>query len=530
MNKLDLLKNGFMKQAGKGVQTLKKYGPEILLGLGIIGGVSSTIMACRSTLEIDGILAEKQKKIDRIKNAKEELEDDYPDYDKDMMVAYVQSAVDVIKLYGPSVTLGVASMACILGSYGIMKKRNIAILAAYKAVEQSFTDYRRRVVEKYGKDDDNYFKTGVKKESVKTMDDNGKNIKVDKEVRDPNDVSVYARFFDESSKEWQKTPEYNFMFLKAQQNYMNDLLHARGHVFLNEVYDALGLPHSQAGSVVGWLAEDGDGFIDFGIFDEDSGKVRDFVNGYERSILLDSKAKTIEKYLGRRYTVKASLGHVRDLPRSQFGVDVDNGFEPKYITIRGKGEVLRELRDAAKKADRIFLATDPDREGEAIAWHLAQLLGIPGDDRSRVVFNEITKEAIQAAIKRPRTIDQPLVDAQQARRVLDRVVGYKLSPLLWRKVRRGLSAGRVQSTATRMIVDREREIKAFRPEEYWSISARLLTAAGKPFEARFHGFGDGKQELSSQAAVDAVLERISGQEFRVATIRKRERLTRISGR
>jgi hypothetical protein len=287
MNKLDLLKNGFMKQAGKGVQTLKKYGPEILLGLGIIGGVSSTIMACRSTLEIDGILAEKQKKIDRIKNAKEELEDDYPDYDKDMMVAYVQSAVDVIKLYGPSVTLGVASMACILGSYGIMKKRNIAILAAYKAVEQSFTDYRRRVVEKYGKDDDNYFKTGVKKESVKTMDDNGKNIKVDKEVRDPNDVSVYARFFDESSKEWQKTPEYNFMFLKAQQNYMNDLLHARGHVFLNEVYDALGLPHSQAGSVVGWLAEDGDGFIDFGIFDEDSGKVRDFVNGYERSILLD---------------------------------------------------------------------------------------------------------------------------------------------------------------------------------------------------------------------------------------------------
>lgn len=236
-----------------------------------------------------------------------------------------------------------------------------------------------------------------------------------------------------------------------------------------------------------------------------------------------AKAKTIEKFLGRRYTVRASLGHVRDLPRSQFGVDVENGFNPKYITIRGKGEVLKELRDGAKKADRIFLATDPDREGEAIAWHLSHLLGIPDDASNRIEFHEITKEAIQSAIKRPRAIDRTLVDAQQARRVLDRLVGYKLSPLLWRKVRRGLSAGRVQSAALKMIVDREREIQAFRPEEYWTIHARLATGDGKPIEARFHGFGENKAEIASRVAVDEILQRIAGANYAVANVRRRER-------
>lgn len=237
-----------------------------------------------------------------------------------------------------------------------------------------------------------------------------------------------------------------------------------------------------------------------------------------------AKAKTIEKFLGKKYTVKASLGHVRDLPRSQFGVDVEHGFIPKYITIRGKGEVLRELRESAKKAERVLLATDPDREGEAIAWHLAHLLGIPEQERARIEFHEITKEAIQAAIKRPRAIDRDLVDAQQARRVLDRLVGYKLSPLLWKKVRRGLSAGRVQSAALKMIVDREREIERFRPEEYWTLHARLTTGEGKALEARFHGFGDEKgDDIPSAAAAQDILRRLEGQKYIVEAVRRRER-------
>ena len=174
-----------------------------------------------------------------------------------------------------------------------------------------------------------------------------------------------------------------------------------------------------------------------------------------------AKAKTIEKFLGRKYTVKASMGHVRDLPKSQLGVAVEDGFEPKYITIRGKGDVLKELRESARKAEKVYLATDPDREGEAISWHLAQVLKIPVDQPVRIEYHEITKDAIQKAIKRPRPIDLSRVEAQQARRVLDRLVGYKLSPLLWRKVRRGLSAGRVQSVAVRLIVDRERRFRPF---------------------------------------------------------------------
>jgi len=227
-----------------------------------------------------------------------------------------------------------------------------------------------------------------------------------------------------------------------------------------------------------------------------------------------AKAKTIEKFLGRKYTVKASMGHVRDLPKSQLGVAVEDGFEPKYITIRGKGDILKELRDSARKAERVYLATDPDREGEAISWHLAHALGIPSDEPVRIEFHEITKDAIQRAIKRPRPIDLARVDAQQARRVLDRLVGYKLSPLLWRKVRRGLSAGRVQSVAVRLIVDREREIQAFRPEEYWSLTARLQTGDGQTFSARYQGAGQEKTELKNWdetvAVVQAVLGRTAG--------------------
>ncbi|MGB4473260.1 MAG: DNA topoisomerase, partial [Limnochordia bacterium] len=181
-----------------------------------------------------------------------------------------------------------------------------------------------------------------------------------------------------------------------------------------------------------------------------------------------AKARTIKKFLGSRYTVKATMGHLKDLPRSQFGVDVDNDYQPKYITIRGKGSILQELKKAAKKSDRVFLATDPDREGEAIAWHVAQELNLDGE-KCRIEFREITKNAVTNAIKNPRYISDNLVAAQQGRRILDRIVGYKLSPLLWAKVRKGLSAGRVQSVAVRLICDREAEIENFVPEEYWSV-------------------------------------------------------------
>ncbi|HWI62371.1 MAG TPA: type I DNA topoisomerase [Symbiobacteriaceae bacterium] len=237
-----------------------------------------------------------------------------------------------------------------------------------------------------------------------------------------------------------------------------------------------------------------------------------------------AKAKTIEKFLGRKYSVKASMGHVRDLPKSQLGVDVEAGFEPKYITIRGKGEILKELRDSAKKADKVFLATDPDREGEAISWHLANVLKIPTDQPVRIEFHEITKDAIQKAIKKPRAIEHHRVEAQQARRILDRLVGYKLSPLLWRKVRRGLSAGRVQSVAVRLIVDREDEISRFIPEEYWSLTARLAAAAGAtPFAAKYYGTGAGKVELKSESETQAVMAAIDGKTFTVQAVKKKEK-------
>ena len=235
-----------------------------------------------------------------------------------------------------------------------------------------------------------------------------------------------------------------------------------------------------------------------------------------------AKAKTIGKFLGRGYKVEASQGHVRDLPKSQIGVDVENGFEPKYITIRGRGEILNRIRKEARSASKIYLATDPDREGEAISWHLANVLGIDDKSPCRIEFHEVTSKAVKAAVKNPRTINMDLVNAQQARRVLDRLVGYKISPLLWRKVKKGLSAGRVQSVATKMICDREEEIDIFVPEEYWTITAAFSMGKAK-VSARFTGFGGEKAELHSRDEADAVLEKCKDASFRVSQIKKGER-------
>ncbi len=235
-----------------------------------------------------------------------------------------------------------------------------------------------------------------------------------------------------------------------------------------------------------------------------------------------AKAKTIERYLGKKYKVKASMGHVRDLPKSQTGVDVENNYEPKYITIRGKGPVLKELKTAAKKAKKIYLAADPDREGEAIAWHLAHSLDMDIDSKCRVVFNEITKDAIKESFKHPRAINMDLVDAQQARRMLDRLVGYNISPLLWKKVKKGLSAGRVQSIAVRLILDREKEINKFEPEEYWSIDGEFVKGKST-FDASFFALNGKKFELKSEEDVQSVLKELKNNEFEVTDVTKKER-------
>lgn len=235
-----------------------------------------------------------------------------------------------------------------------------------------------------------------------------------------------------------------------------------------------------------------------------------------------AKAKTIEKYLGKKYKVKASMGHVRDLPKSQMGIDTEHDYDPKYITIRGKGPVLKELKTAAKKAKKIFLAADPDREGEAIAWHLAHSLGVDTSSDCRVVFNEITKDAIKASFKHPRSINMDLVNSQQARRILDRLVGYNISPLLWKKVKKGLSAGRVQSVAVRLIIEREQEISRFQPEEYWSINANFLKNE-KEFQASFTEMDGKKTKLSSKEDVEKVLARLDGNEFSIQKVAKKER-------
>ncbi|MDR4434069.1 type I DNA topoisomerase [Bacillus tequilensis] len=235
-----------------------------------------------------------------------------------------------------------------------------------------------------------------------------------------------------------------------------------------------------------------------------------------------AKAKTIERYLGKKYKVKASMGHVRDLPKSQMGVDIEQNFEPKYITIRGKGPVLKELKTAAKKAKKVYLAADPDREGEAIAWHLAHSLDLDLNSDCRVVFNEITKDAIKESFKHPRMINMDLVDAQQARRILDRLVGYKISPILWKKVKKGLSAGRVQSVALRLIIDREKEINDFKPEEYWTIDGTFLKGQ-ETFEASFFGKNGKKLPLNSEADVKDILSQLKGNKYTVEKVTKKER-------
>lgn len=237
-----------------------------------------------------------------------------------------------------------------------------------------------------------------------------------------------------------------------------------------------------------------------------------------------AKAKTIQKFLGKNYNVIASNGHVRDLPKSTLGIDIENDFEPKYITIRGKGEILAALRKEVKKADKVYLATDPDREGEAISWHLYHALKLENKKCSRITFNEITKNAVKASIKQARDIDMNLVDAQQARRVLDRLVGYEISPLLWAKIKRGLSAGRVQSVALRLICDREEEINAFIPQEYWTLNANLkVEGSKKPLIAKFSGDKDGKIEISSKEQLDEITKKIDGASFVITDIKKGER-------
>ena len=246
----------------------------------------------------------------------------------------------------------------------------------------------------------------------------------------------------------------------------------------------------------------------------------------DKLIIVESpaKANTIKKILGGNTKVVASMGHVRDLPKSKLGIDIENNFEPEYINIRGKGDLIKELKKDAKSAKKVYLATDPDREGEAIAWHLSKILDVDKDKITRVTFNEITKTAVQKAVKEPRDIDINLVDAQQARRVLDRIVGYKISPILWKKVRRGLSAGRVQSVAVKLIVDREEEIEKFIPEEYWNIYVKLLDEkTNKTFEARFFGKDKKKQEIHSKEQVDEILKNIKNAKYIVEEVKKGEK-------
>ena len=246
----------------------------------------------------------------------------------------------------------------------------------------------------------------------------------------------------------------------------------------------------------------------------------------DKLIIVESpaKANTIKKFLGGSTKVVASMGHIRDLPKSKLGVDLENDFEPEYINIRGKGDLIKALKKDAKNAKKIYLATDPDREGEAIAWHLDYILKEEHDKIVRVTFNEITKGAVQKAIKEPRNIDLNVVDAQQARRVLDRIVGYQISPLLWKKVKRGLSAGRVQSVAVKLIVEREEEIEKFVPEEYWNIYADLKDKENKKqFEARFYGKNNKKIEIHSKEEIDKILEDIEKAKYVIKEVKKGEK-------
>ena len=235
-----------------------------------------------------------------------------------------------------------------------------------------------------------------------------------------------------------------------------------------------------------------------------------------------SKAKTIKKYLGDDYDVIASQGHIIDLPSSKFGVDIENNFKPEYKTMKGKAKIVKDIKEKAKNKEKIYLATDPDREGEAIAWHLKNVLNIDDSDKCRITFNEITKTAVKSAVEHPRKVDNNLVDAQQARRVLDRIVGYKLSPLLWKKIKKGLSAGRVQSVALKIIIDRERQIRDFKPEEYWLLTAKLQNKKDIVL-AKFYGDTKKKIELKTKEQVDEIIKIIDKKEYKVIDVKKSER-------
>jgi hypothetical protein len=295
--KFDTIAKGLSKLTGRTGLVVMKKSPEILIVVGVVSVVTSGILACRATLKVDAVLDDTNAKIEKIKIANEKQETESgmeyseSDYKKDLGITYAKTAIEFVKLYGPAIALGTFGIGCILGSHKILSGRNLAITAAYKAVEKSFNDYRNRVVSKFGEDEDRCLKNGIKKESVTVMEMNekGKTVTTSKTIEtvEKEDISQYARFFDESCANWSKTPEYNLMFLNAQQNFANDLLNARGHVFLNEAYDMLGIPRTQAGAVVGWVKGAGDDYIDFGIFEGKTPQARNFVNGNERNILLD---------------------------------------------------------------------------------------------------------------------------------------------------------------------------------------------------------------------------------------------------
>ncbi len=300
---MELFKNLMVKAtkvAGKGGLALKSASPEILLAVGISGIVVSAVLACRATLRAHEVIEARNENYAKIQEAWEKVESGeistevYSEKDKqrDILKTYLNTGVGFVKLYGPSVTLGVVSIACIISGHRIMKARNVALMAAYQAIEKGFAAYRKRVVEEFGEEKDYMFKNGIREETVTETitDEKGKTKKVTskKLTVDPNGLSIYARFFDDSNPQWEKNPDYNMMFLKTQQAYFNNLLQARGHVFLNEVYEALGIERTEAGAIVGWhINADGDNYIDFGLYDGDRPKVRDFVNGKENAILLD---------------------------------------------------------------------------------------------------------------------------------------------------------------------------------------------------------------------------------------------------
>lgn len=291
---LEIVKHGITRLAGKQAIVLQAHSPEILLVVGIGGLIGSTILACRATLHADEILDEAKEKIDKINQCTEQKLDNYDNNDrkKDLTIVYTQSALQFAKAYSPAIVVGAASIACIVSGHNIMQRRNVALMAAYKLVDEGFKTYRQRVVDEYGEEKDYLLRHGLKAETVTDIEigEDGKSHKVKKTkltVMNPNAPSVYARFYDQSSSEWSPDPGYNLVFLRAQQNYWNDMLKIRGNVFLNEIYDSLGMERSSAGAIVGWVFNNGDSFIDFGMYDGDTTQKREFVNGNEQNILLD---------------------------------------------------------------------------------------------------------------------------------------------------------------------------------------------------------------------------------------------------